>query len=86
MAYMKNNLIVRPVGLAGLWDDLKGIASGALNIYGQQKANEAIANQQVATQPVPVMPTSSGISTGTILTIGAVGIGAILLLRKRKKS
>jgi len=87
MAYTKNSIIVRPraTGLSGIMDDIKGIATGALDFYGKAKqdagAAAALQQQQVAAQAIPVSP---GIDTGTLLMIGGIGIAAILLLKKKK--
>lgn len=83
MPYVKNTLIMKPVGLAGLWDDIKDVAKGAVDIYGTSKKNEGAAGAlQTQTSTVPMM--SGGIDTTTLLMIGALGIGAIVLLKKKK--
>lgn len=85
MSYTKNAIIVRDRSLSGIWDDFKNVASGALNFYGQAKSDAgaaaALQQQQVAAQTIPVSP---GIEPTTILLLGAVGIGAIVLLKKKK--
>lgn len=84
MSYLKKKK--RSHGLDGLWDDIKGVATGAVDFYGKAKsdAGAAAALQQQQTAAVAV-PVSSGMSTTTMLMLGAAGIGAIYLL-KRKKS
>lgn len=86
MAYTKNTLIVRPRsslgGISDIFDGIKDVAKGALNFYGQAQRDAGAAAAAQAQQPV-IAP-SSGIDTGTILLIGGLGIGAILLLKRKK--
>lgn len=94
MAYRTTNLVVRRANagysyaLEGLWDDVKSFGSGVVNAFGEQKKAEgaAAAATNYAT-PIPgVTPGyDTGPSMGTIALIGAVGIGAVLLLKRRKK-
>lgn len=83
----KNTLIARPMStpLSGAWDVLESIGKGALNVFqsGEQaKGAAAVLQAQQAAQQAQMQ--DSGISTGTLLMIGALGIGAVLLLKKKK--
>lgn len=51
------------------WDQITNVAKG---IVGQQQA------------PAPVIAPSTGMSTGAIVAIGAVGLGAVFLLTRKK--
>jgi hypothetical protein len=94
MAYKRTtNLIARPVNggysLSGIWDDISSFGKSVLTSYGDAKKAEGAAtvlstpNGAVIPGVTPVP--DSGPSMGTIVVLGAVGIGAVLLLKKRKK-
>lgn len=87
MAYQrKNAIIIRRThpSLSGLFDDIKGVVTGAVDFYGQAKKNEGAA-QSMQQQQTAAIPVGGGMSTTTMLLLGGLGIGAIVLL-KRKKS
>jgi hypothetical protein len=84
----------RPMsGLAGFIDDVsgfvKGAASSVLDFYGkteQQKgANEALAAQNAALTAQLSQRSSGplGMDTTTLLLLGGIGVGAVMLLRRR---
>lgn len=82
MSYMQKQ---KKSALGGLWDDLKDIAKGAVDMYGQSKANEGAAQamQQQQTAAMPIQ-TSGGIDTTQLLMFGAIGIGIVYMLKKKK--
>jgi len=85
MAYTRNNLISRPgySGVGDVWDTITGAAGSVLNFWGsQQQAAGAAAQSQRDLQAA--MLGQQGIGTGTILLLGAAGVGAYLLFRKKK--
>lgn len=86
MAYMRNDLISR-TGYSGLgsWlDTLLSDAGSVLQIYGAtQQAQGAAAQSSRDMQAA--LAAQSGPSTGTVLLIGGLAVGAFLLLRRRKK-
>lgn len=94
MAYIRSNIVVRPayagVGdalvseLGGVLDSIGTFLKNTVNAYGETKKAQGAAQATVAAQ-TPVMAPSSGISTTTVLAAGALGVGALLLLKKRKK-
>ncbi len=84
MAYQRNNLISRPgySGVGDIWDTITGAAGGVLKIYGaNQQAQGAAAATNADLQAALAAQQGPGI--GTILVLGAVGLGAFLLLRKK---
>lgn len=98
MAYRTTNLVVRREaagyntpgsGLSGFWDSITGFGKDVLTAYGESKKTEgaaAVVNTPAGAVVPGVTPAvDSGPSMGTIVVIGAVGIGALLLLKKRKK-
>lgn len=96
MSYRRTtNLIVRPTNagysLSGIWDSVSDFGKNVLTAYGDQKKAEGAASATAITTPagtiVPgVTPGyDTGPSMGTIALIASVGIGAIFLLKKRKK-
>jgi len=87
MAYQRKNSIIvrrRQASLSGLFDDIKDVVTGAVDFYGNAKKNEGAA-QSMQQQQTAAIPVSSGIEPSTLLLLGGLGIGAIILL-KRKKS
>ncbi len=94
MAYKRTtNLIARPVNggysLSGIWDDITSFGKGVLTSYGDAKKAEGAA-AVISTPSGAVVPgvtpvVDSGPSMGTIVVIGALGIGAVYLITKRKK-
>lgn len=94
MAYVGNKLVVRPAysglesELGDIWDSLKDIASSVVKGYGDARATQgaadALAQQQQAAAAAASMA-HSGPDLTTIAVVGAIGIGALLILKKRKK-
>lgn len=86
MAYTSaNTLIARPMGLSGFWDVLEKVGKAGINVFqsGEQaKGAAAVLQAQQAAQTAQLQ--QNGISTGTILIIGAAGLAAVLLLKKKK--
>lgn len=84
MAYQRNNLISRPgySGFGDIWDTLTGAAGGVLKVYGaSQQAQGAAAASNADLQAA--LAAQQGPGMGTILLLGALGVGAFLLLRKK---
>ena len=76
--------------LGGFLDDITSFGKNVLTAYGEQKKAEGAAGAMVSTPSGTVIPgitpaPSSGPSMGTILLIGGLGVGAILLLKKKGK-
>lgn len=82
-----------PQSMDGWFDDaisgIKGAVSNVVNFYGQAQQNAGIASlaqqqaaAQAATQQAAAAPGIGGISTSTMLVVGGLALGAILLLRK----
>lgn len=93
MAYLKNTLISRPGAPAiGGWTDTVGdIFKGAINVIGaQQRAaggQEALQQALAQQQAAQAASSGGGIDTTTLVVgLGAVGLVAFLLLRKKKGS
>lgn len=86
MAYIRSNIVVRPAyaGLSGIWDSITDFAKNTVNAFGEAKKAQGAAQAQAAQVALPAAP-SSGISTGTVVAIGAVGVAALLILNKRKR-
>lgn len=93
MAYLKNTLITRPGygterGPFDGWTDTVGdILKGAANVFGAQQraAGGQEALQQALAQQQAQAAASSGLDTTTVLLgLGAVGVAAYLILRKKK--
>lgn len=94
MAYIRNNIVVRPayagIGaleseLGGLLDSLKSIGKSIVGTYGEGKAAQGAAAALAAQQQGAVVAAQdTGPSMTTIAVIGVVGLGAVLLLRKKK--
>lgn len=92
MAYLKNTLISRPSysgtgAVLGAWTDTVGdILKGAVSVIGaQQRAAGGQEALQQALAAQQAQQSSSGIDTTTVvLGVGAVGLVAYLLLRKKK--
>lgn len=86
MAYARTNqLIARPgySGFGDFWDTIGDVAGNVLKVYnaGQQASGAAQANKDLA---AALAAQHGGISTGTILLVGGVGLAAVLLLTRRK--
>ena len=93
MAYVRNNLISRPgysgmgcaqpaTGVGDVWDTITGTAGSVVRFWEQQQqAAGAAAQSQRDLQAA--LAAQSGIGTGTIMILGAAGIAAFLLLRKK---
>ena len=66
----------------GVWDFLKGLASGAVGIYGQSKYSQG---QSAAYQGM--QPQQSGTPSWVVpVAIGAVGLTAVVLLTRKRKN
>ena len=94
MAYRTTNLVVRRANagystpLDGVWDSITGFGKDILTAYGESKKAEGAAavNTPAGTVVPGVTPAAdTGPSLGTIAVIAGIGIGAVLLLKKRKK-
>jgi hypothetical protein len=86
MAYARTNELIARSGYSGVgdfWDTLEDVGSGVLKVYnaGQQASGAAQANKDLA---AALAAQHGGISTGTWLMIGAFGIGAVLLITRKK--
>lgn len=84
MPYVKNNLISRPgySGVGDVWDTISGAAGSVVKFWGQQEqAAGAAAQSQRDLQAA--LAAQSGPSMTTILLLGAAGVAAFMLLRKR---
>ncbi len=86
MPYARTNQLIARRGYSGVgdfWDSLEDVGSGILKVYnaGQQASGAAQANKDLA---AALAAQHGGISTGTILLIGAFGLGAILLITRKK--
>lgn len=91
MAYIKNTLISRPgySGVGGWTDTVGDILKGAVSAFGAQQraAGGQEALQQALAQQQAAQASSGGIDTTTLVVgVGAVGLVAYLLLRKKKSS
>lgn len=94
MAYLRSNIVVRPThsGLSGFvaelggWaESLKSFVENTVTAFGETKKAQGAAQATLAQQQV-VAPVDTGMSTSTKLALGAVGVGAlVLVLKKRKK-
>lgn len=96
MAYLKKNTLVARPGYGtsppisiGSWTDTVGdLFKGAITVIGaQQRAagGQEALQQALAQQQALAAQQSSGIDTTTLLVgLGVVGVGAYLLLRKKK--
>lgn len=84
MAYERNNLVSRP-GYGDIWDTAGDILGGALKFYGtaEQAQGAAAATAQTNRDLAAALAANQGIGTGTMILLGAAGIGAYLLLRKK---
>jgi hypothetical protein len=83
MSYLQKQ---KKSALGGILDDLKDIIKGSVDLYGQSKANEGAAQalqQQQAAAQMPVQM-SSGIDTTQLLMYGAIGVGIIYLIKRKK--
>lgn len=75
--------------LESLWSGFGQVLGKTATDYATLKSREVIAGQTVKTanaqyQARLAMPgTFAGMSTGTLLTLGAVGLGLFLILRKK---
>lgn len=88
MAYTRNELISRAgySGLDGVLDTLEEALGAGIKYYGDQQraAGAAAAQQQQNRDLTAALMARQGIGTDTLLIFGALGVGAFLLLRKRK--
>jgi hypothetical protein len=89
MAYERNDLVSRAgySGVGDIWDTITGAAGSVLKFYGteQQAQGAAAASQQANRDLQAALLARQGISTSTLLIGGAaVGIVALILLRKKK--
>lgn len=88
MAYMSNRLIARPAysGLSGVWDSIKDNLGKAVDYYGQaEQAKGAAAALSTQQQAAFYASQNSGPSMGTIVLLGAAGVGLLLILKHKKK-
>jgi len=85
MAYIHHKQ--RPAGLSGILDDLKSLGAKTFEAFGAAKQAQGAAQALSAqtAQPLVMQPASSGPSPVMIAVVAGVGIGAVLLLKKRKK-
>ena len=94
MAYIRSNIVVRPayagVGdalvqeLGGVLDSIGTFVKNTVTAFGETKKAQGAA-QAAATATLPPAPVDSGMSTGTMVAIGAGVVGVALILKKRKK-
>lgn len=89
MAYTRNDMVSRAgySGVGDVWDSITGAAGSVLKFYGSEQAAQgaAAATAQANRDLTAALSARQGISTETLLIGGAaVGIVALLLLRKKK--
>jgi hypothetical protein len=93
MAYMPTTLIARrgysgTAGLDDIWDKVKAGVSAAVDYYGSTEqakgAAAATAAQNAALTQALTQKSSSGLSTTTMVAIGAVGLVGLALVLRRK--
>lgn len=94
MAYQRNNLISRTgysgipprYGVGDWWDAISDAAGGVLKFYGsaQQAQGAAAASQQTNRDLVAALAAQQNAGMTTLLIVGAVGVGAYLLIRSRQ--
>lgn len=85
MAYTtKNNLISRAgySGVGDIWDTITGAAGAVVKAYGSEQAAAGAAAQQNR-DLAAALAARSGPDMTTIMILGAVGVGAFLILRKK---
>ena len=88
------NIIVRPASqgaieseLGGILDSVTGFVKDVVNAYGDQKKAEGAAAVNTAggaVMPGVSYPVDTGPSMGTIAVVAGIGIGAFLILRRKK--
>lgn len=85
MAYMSNELVVRPgySGVGGILDDIESAGSKVLQVYSTEQ-QAAGASAQAQRDILSAMQAQQSSGTTTILLLGAAGLVAYLLLRKKK--
>lgn len=88
MAYERNTLVSRSSysGMGDIWDSITGAAGSVLKFYGSQQQAQgaaAAAAQSNKDLAAALAARSGGLDTTTLLLIGGLGIGAVLLLRKK---
>jgi hypothetical protein len=86
MAYMRNDLISRAgySGVGDIWDTIGSAAGSVLKVYGaEQQAQGAAAQSNRDLQAA--LTAQQGPSTGTILLVGGLAVGAYLLFRRHKE-
>lgn len=87
MAYERNTLVSRQgySGMGDIWDSITGAAGSVLKFYGsqQQAQGAAAAAAQTNKDLAAALAAKSGMDTTTLLLIGGLGLGAVLLLRKK---
>ena len=80
-------LVPKKTGLSGWTDTLKSVGGSVFNVFsaGEQAKGAAAAMQaQAAANASMTGGGGLGIQPMTILLLGGVGLGAFLLLRKKK--
>ncbi len=79
-------LVPKKTGLSGWSDTAKSIGSSIFSVFsaGEQAKGAAAAMQAQAAANAGMMG-GGGIQPMTILLLGGVGLGAFLLLRKKKQ-
>ena len=93
MAYERNNLVSRP-GYAGTevmeamgdwWDSIENVAGGVLKFYGtaEQAQGAAQATAQTNRDLAAALAANQGMSTSTLLLLGAAGLAAVLILKRK---
>lgn len=70
--------------LSGVLDTIKDIGGGIVNFYGAGQQAQGANAVLTAQQQAMLAQQSGGISMTTVAIIGALGIGAIFLLKKKK--
>ncbi len=83
----QTTLIARPIrsGMGGVLDSIESLGSKVLNFYGQGQQAQGAANVLTA-QNQALAAQQAGPSMTTILLFGALGIGAVMLLKKKKST
>jgi hypothetical protein len=89
MAYIRSNLISRQgySGLGDTWDDITGAAAAVVTGFGKEQ--QAVGAQAQAAQQNQILANalaaqSGGISTTTLMLVGAAGLAAYMLMKKKK--
>jgi len=88
MAYIRSNLISRQgySGLGDVWDDITGAAGAVVTGFGKEQ--QAVGAQAQAAQQNQILANAlasqGGISTTTLVLLGAAGFAAYMLMKKKK--